>query len=435
MLWPLVILMALGGVCTNYLDIDAGVLTGVGGTAVLLMYVSYRRNTSITLLLYLNSFIIGLWYGELYSKLVPDNNVTGTVDGKRHVRHHISETVVSIEKVLSESGVSKEHCALLNVMMLGDRSGLDKSQKALFRQGGAQHLLALSGLHIGIFLTLLNLLFLRRVRFHSWRWPVLGITLFLLWYYAIMVGLPKSLLRAMLMTTIFLIGQFLYRPDSGSNVLAMTVFAMLAIDPRCVFDVGAQLSVSALVGLVFFSPSLKIPTRHKIDKYFRSKMRRHFLKNLWLEIARRSAILLRSVVVLFWVSFSASMFTAPLVVYYFHQFQPWQSIVSVVLIPLTSFILYLAVFVVLVCAIGLQSVTFLLSSILDWLMDLQDSVLRFSASLPYSSIVGCDVSLLNVVLLYALLFFLLRVLRSRTITSLSYSAISCAVVLLLLFYF
>lgn len=426
--------MASGVVCTKYIDVDIPVLGTFLFIGTILMYISYRRKTSIVPLLYLNSFLIGLWYGGLYSEIVTGTEVRTNRYGTGSERLRCTESVLSIEKILLETNVSGRHCSVLNAMVLGDRSGLDTSQKALFRQGGAQHLLALSGLHIGIFLTLLNLLFLRRAMFSAWKWPVLLVSLSLLWCYAVMVGLPKSLLRAMLMTSIFLIGEYLSRPDSGSNVLAMTILAMMAVDPLCVFDVGAQLSVSAMVGLVFFSPTLRIPTKHWINKYYGSRMRRNRVRNLWLDVARRVSLFMRGVLVLFWVSFSASIFTAPLVLYYFHQFQPWQAIMSVLLIPLTSVIMYLALSVILVYAIGLQSVAVSLSSVLDGMMDLQENVLGFSASLPYSSMVRYDVSMLQVVLLFALLFSLFLALRSRTWRSLSYSAGLCSVLSLLLLF-
>lgn len=402
--WYLTIPFLLGIMLSREVEVAWWWQLAVLLLGVVLMWGVFRRRGNPVLLILLNSFLLGALYCSVRSlgdeaSYPSDSMQVGSSYQK--TAHSPSSGVLQLEEYLSHTQMSETHCKVLNAMLLGDRSHLDGEQKQVYRQAGAQHLLALSGMHLGILLALLSVLFLPRVRFSRWRWPVLVCVLLLMWGYALMVGMPKSLLRAVLMSSLFLLAKFSLRPTRGYEILATVVLVMLVIDPLCAFDIGAQLSVVALVGLTCFYPALDgvLPFVREDLVGMTPFLLRH----------------LRSLSRFVFVSLSAWMFTMPLVLYYFHQFQPWQPVVSIVLIPITSLVLYGAVFVWVFCWVGCFCVANVLSVALDGLMDVQDVALYLSGSLPYASVEVPNVSLWHVILLYALFAELWVALRYRTL--------------------
>ncbi len=402
--WHLTIPFLLGILLSREIEVAWWWQLAVLLLGVVLMWGVFRRRDNPVLLILLNSFLLGSLYCSVRTLGDEASYQQDSIQAHSSYRktvHPPSSGVLQLEEYLTHTRMSEAHCKVLNAMLLGDRSHLDSSQKQVYRQAGAQHLLALSGMHLDILLALLSVLFLPRVRFSRWRWLVLGCVLSLMWGYALMVGMPKSLLRAVLMSSLFLVAKFSLRPTRGYEILATVVLAMLVIDPLCAFDIGAQLSVVALVGLTCFYPALDevLPFVRDDLTGFTPFLLRH----------------LRSLSRFVFVSLSAWMFTMPLVLYYFHQFQPWQPIVSIVLVPITSLVLYGAVFVWVLCALGCLFLANALSVALDGWMDVQDAALQLSGSLPCANVEVPNVSLWHVVLLYALFAELWVALRYRTL--------------------
>lgn len=380
---------------------------------MILLWWMNRCKGNLMPMVILNSFMMGVLYGGVRNpELIHTNNIakTHSVSASQRVSKHQNSFVASAKEGLSETDISKPHQAVLNAMLLGDRDGLSREQRTMFRDAGAQHLLALSGMHLGLLLTLFSVLLLPRVRFSRWRWPALTGILVLMWSYAVAVGMPKSLMRAVVMTSLFLVGKFSLRPTRGYEILGTTILIMLVADPMCIFDMGAQLSMVALIGLTCFYPAL----RDVVCFSYKGRGRQAVF---WL---RRLNGFLR----FFSVSLSAWLFTMPLILYYFHQFQPWQPVVSIFLIPLTTLVLYLALLVSGLCFLGCMVVATPLSAGLDSLMSGYDHVLHFSASLPSACVKMPDVTFLHVLLLYLLFTELWMLLhyRSRRVVLASFAA-------------
>ena len=103
------------------------------------------------------------------------------------------------------------------------------------------------------------------------------------------------------------------------------------------------------------------------------------------------------------MSFSAWLFTMPLILFYFRQFQPWQAFVGVLLVPAASVILYGAAFVLMLSLLGAQNLLDLLSAVQDWAMNVFDDLLRVCGSMPYSCVQVTNITVWHVALLYTLL--------------------------------
>lgn len=139
---------------------------------------------------------------------------------------------------------------ILAAALLGNRYFLDHTTAQTFREGGTFHLLVISGLHVvliaGVLLWLTK--WLRRE-----RWLQFGLVVSFLWGYGLMVGAQPSIMRAVVMITVALIGQLLYRTALGANTLAAAALALLAWQPRDLFNPGFQLSFLTVAAIVLLA--------------------------------------------------------------------------------------------------------------------------------------------------------------------------------------
>jgi competence protein ComEC len=179
-------------------------------------------------------------------------------------------------------------------ILLGDKSYLNLELKDAFSGAGAMHLLAVSGLHVGIFLVILQWIFKtfgRRIP----RKLQFALILAILWTYAGITGFSPSVNRAVTMFSFVALGTLSGRRYDSINGLIASAMILLAINPYFLFDIGFQLSYSAMFGIFLFSPL--------IEKSIYIKQK--WLKFLWSGTA---------------VALAAQLTTFPLTLYYFHQF-------------------------------------------------------------------------------------------------------------------
>lgn len=213
--------------------------------------------------------------------------------------------------------------AIVTAMTLGDRTLLQHDTRDLYSRVGASHLLALSGLHLGIivglFLTWMN----GRLLLSRWRRPVGVLILLFIWTYTLVAGMPTSLLRAALMTSIFVLASLMQRYGSPLQQLLLTAIVMMLWRPMVLFDVGAQLSFLAVAGILLFYRPLYMWffDRWRYQIFW---MERYYLLWPFTTLA---------------VSLCAQVLTLPLVAYYFHQIPTYGPLLSIVLIPLTTLFL------------------------------------------------------------------------------------------------
>ncbi|MDR0546436.1 MAG: ComEC/Rec2 family competence protein [Dysgonamonadaceae bacterium] len=273
--------------------------------------------------------------------------------------------------------------ALAEALVFGYRNDLDEDLQQSFRNIGAAHILAISGAHFailfGIGYGLLSFLgnYPRSKRLKQ------AILLPLMWIFAFLTGFSPSVVRAVLMLTVWGIGEALGRRTLTLNTVAATGFMMLVFNPLYLFDLGFQLSFAAVISILLLNP------------YF---VRLYQSKNL----------IIKYIWDLSCVSVSAQIGVLPLSIYYFHQFPVFFLLSNILLLPLVSVILFLVPFSML---FDYLSVNY------TWVMwPLRQSLAAFISiarrldNLPYGSIQNLNWNLINVVaalgviLLLALLF-------------------------------
>ncbi len=253
--------------------------------------------------------------------------------------------------------LNDESTALLDAMLLGDRGGLTDEVRQLYRLSGAAHVLALSGLHQGILFGLFNYLLLRILN-TPLRYVVGGLELCLMWGYLLVTGMPVSLFRATLMMSLYVIGQMRMSGNSGWHTLGLAAFILLLITPSALYDVGFQLSFSAVAGLLlFYQP----------------------LAHIWLPSHRLFRWLWKA----FLVSLSAQAFTLPFVLFYFHRFSILGVVFSPIYVLLTTAIIYSSL-LLLVASPFIVATMF--RFVVEGLVWVQHSMMRFSVGLSWHQI-------------------------------------------------
>lgn len=216
-------------------------------------------------------------------------------------------------------GLSGDEFGMLAALTLGYKDALTPELRESFSTTGAMHVLAVSGLHVGIIYAVFNWilsLLLRRTKRNE-RIKSALIIIFL-WFYAFVTGLSPSVLRSTIMFSCMSLAGIIGRKSQTYNTIFLSAFLLLLYKPTLLFDVGFELSYSAVVAIVYFQP--------KIAGILAVKNR--FLRWAWELTA---------------VSLAAQIGTAPFSIFYFHQFPNYFLLSNFVVIPAATLILYGAV--------------------------------------------------------------------------------------------
>ena len=132
---------------------------------------------------------------------------------------------------------------VISAMLLGNRERLSKNTKALFKTSGVMHVLAVSGLHVGIIYLIVSYLisFLNPIKYGLLRFIVCAAVI---WIYALITGFSSSVIRASFMFTLFAFSGLIRRGRNTYNVIACSAFFILLFDPQRIYDLGFLLSYS-----------------------------------------------------------------------------------------------------------------------------------------------------------------------------------------------
>ncbi len=245
-------------------------------------------------------------HGQL--KLPPDSymllpgvkrNATGLLQQWRH----------RLLRNLEATGLSPEQLGVAKALLLGDRRQIDPALYGDYRKAGALHLLAVSGLHVGILAAFVFglLSFLRRIPGGRTLRLIMGTVL--LWGYAGMAGFSPSVVRAVILYSVVAYALFRERPGQTLHFLAIAwIFMLSVLNPKWLFQAGFQLSFAAVSGIVVFFPTL----------YRLWPWRRTPLSYIGKLLA---------------VSMAAQAATLPLTLFYFHQFPGLFLISNLLLLP------------------------------------------------------------------------------------------------------
>lgn len=288
-------------------------------------------------------------------------------------------------------GLSDEAFGIVSALVLGTKVHLSNQVKVDYSTVGISHVLALSGLHVGLIFAVVT--FLLRALFkwsnHKSEWCIcIGVAI--LWLFALFTGASPSVVRASLFFTLYGIARLFKRESIGFNVLLSTSFIMLLIHPYWLFDVGFQLSFSAVMGILLFYPlwSLRSHQECRLSSY-----------------VYNTGIL----------SLAAQLGTLPVILYYFGTFPIYFLLSNLIVIPLITLVLYLSVLLIIVG--WLPYVYIFIAFLINQIISLMNMMVACMAQWPtflnqpfYISFM--EVGLLSIVIL-SLWFLLSRLTYKR----------------------
>ena len=295
--------------------------------------------------------LIGAWCcGFLFCVFVGKSVGTSWAEcGIGHAMIHFwNECAQALQERLLRLDMDEDTQGQILALTLGNRKYLSPEVKALYRQAGAAHLLALSGMHLGILYGFMRMV-VRRLTFTRWRWIALAAVLWMIWSYALLTGMPLSLVRAALMMSLALILQMCWEERKPIDILNVSVALVLATDPGAVLDVGFQMSCAAMLGIIVWG----IP-----------------LCWHWARLPYIYNVVADSLT----ISISAQLAVLPLTLFYFGSMTCYGAITSLAAIPLTTLIIYFS--------LGLYAGWAWCIPIVEWLINCQNMLMKFVGGLP-----------------------------------------------------
>lgn len=156
--------------------------------------------------------------------------------------------------IIEEKVPNPESQQIASALLLGQKENLDKEIQNAYAETGTMHILAVSGLHVGILYAIL-IFPLKGIRLRQKQKNVyLLVVVILIWVYAILTGFSPSVIRAATMFSLFTLGQLRERKPSSFNILAFSAMLMIVLDPGVIFEVGFQLSYLAVAGILLLQP-------------------------------------------------------------------------------------------------------------------------------------------------------------------------------------
>jgi len=250
--------------------------------------------------------------------------------------------------------------------------------KEVYSVSGASHVLALSGLHLGIIYAVLSILVVSR----RLRGVAQGLIVIAIWAFALLVGLPTSVVRAAVMISVFALLSLAHRNRMSLNALALAALLILIVSPDSLFDVGFQLSFCAMLAILLLQP----PLEGLVSQQF-------LLDHPLLRWAWGLAT----------VSVAAQVGVAPLIAYYFGRFATYFLITNFIVIPAATVVLALAMASLLIPAMG--------SLLVAVVKGLNASLGYIATTLPHASIEGLAPTALQVALTYVVILSVYLIIK------------------------
>lgn len=300
------------------------------------------------------------------------NNDYSIVGESITLMNRIERIKMKLNNRILVSELSPDSKYFLSAVLIGDRHNLSIDTRNLYSNIGIAHVLALSGLHVGI-ISLLVYFLLFPLDYIIDRRYRMAISIILLIIYAIITGLSISVVRATLIALVCGVGYCLRRKISPINLLAFVAFILVLFNPLCLFDIGFQLSFMAVLFIILFA--------NKINP-----------------VSQRNAIAY-SIVSMITVTLSASMGTFMLSAYYFHVIPVLFLIPNLLLIPLMPTML----------CIGIIAVTTGLSPfihIFDWLYSIINKLFIFINNIEFSHIDNVNITIFDLIIYYSIMLCL-----------------------------
>ena len=239
-----------------------------------------------------------------------------------------TNTRKTIVQRLQKSDLSGDELATVQALLLGQKQDISAEVYNNYAAAGVIHILAVSGLHVGIILLILNWVFSPLERFKKGKYLKALLVILLLWGFAVLSGLSPSVVRAVSMFSFLAVGMQLKRRSSNLISVFVSLLFLLLVKPQWIFEIGFQLSYTAVIAILLLQPRLSLLWRPN------NKM----LKLFWG---------------IFTGSLAAQVGVLPLSLYYFHQFPGLFFLSNLVILPFLGLLLGFGILIILLALLQL----------------------------------------------------------------------------------
>lgn len=287
-----------------------------------------------------------------------------------------------------------DQLSIAEALLIGYTQDLDKDLVQAYSNTGVVHIIAISGMHLGLIYVMLLWLF-KRIPFLR-RSKIIKVVFIIscLWLFALLTGGNPSILRAAVMFTFLIIGQNIGRRNSTYNSLAASAFLLLCYNPYYLWDVGFQLSYLALSGIILFQK----PIYHLL--YIKNKR----INYVWQLTS---------------VSLAAQILTFPICLYYFHQFPTVFLLTNVIMVPFSTIILFVEI--ILIAFAWVPVLGMYLGKLTWFLVWLMNQLIVWFNKLPYALWDSISASVTSTILLYAFILSVAFWLLNKNKSALKFS--------------
>ena len=306
------------------------------------------------------------------------------------------------EKVLytlqKNISAGKDELGIAEALLIGYTNDLDKDLVQAYSNTGVVHIIAISGMHLGLIYIMLVWLLARIPGIKKSKWLQGLLILACLWLFSLLTGGSASVLRSAVMFSFITLGKTLFTKNASIyNSLAASAFAMLVYNPYYLWDVGFQLSYLAVTGIVIFQKPM----------YNSIAVNNKWLSKIWEMTA---------------ITIAAQVLTFPVCIYYFHQFPNLFLITNLIAVPLSTIILFTEIALV---ALGWMPFAGLyLGKLTGWLVALMNKIILSVNTISFSVWDNISASVLSTWLLYVVVIGLAAWLMTKQKRLLQFSLCS-----------
>jgi len=278
--------------------------------------------------------------------------------------------------ILQDQLGDNDESGVVAAMLTGYRADISADMMNAYSKAGVIHIMSVSGLHVGVIYIMISAFVGLFGWFKKRKWLNVLLVLSLIWFYAFLTGLSASVLRSAVMISFVVAGTAMQRNISPYNSLAAAAFLLLAFNPGSLGEIGFQLSFVAVLGILLFQRPL---------------YNLWHIRNKWLDKIWQLAC----------VSMAAQLITLPFILYYFGQFPVYFLISNLIVVPMSSLVLYAGMAAVLLSWIPFVNVAVSFGTI--WLTKAMNFIVITIESLPGSVISNIYVSAWPAVFLVVIL--------------------------------
>lgn len=324
----------------------------------------------------LYNYKLNLMSQKIFTTITIKNYGLKNITHEPSFRYRVKSSFTNKVENLFNPYLNERNSELITSIILGNSSYINEDNLILYRELGLAHILAVSGLHIGIISGFLIFIF---SRLGIKRRINVMISLSIIWCYGFLIGYPPSILRASIMFSLLFYSTVVHEPYDSINTLSIACFILLILNPYYLFNLGFQLSFGAAFSIVYFTPFIKIwfyPYKSKLTNTL--------------------AALLAVNIGLF-----------PIQAYYFNKVGLLAILANLILIPIFSISLILGL-IMLICSYTLSFINIIIGPFLNMLLNLQYYILKI---IPNISLKVFSPDSVHILLYFIIVLILLKIIK------------------------